>query len=60
MLVTVKYQYKDRNGSLRGKKDIAVKGSGNMVDKATKAILEQFFSERKQPGEIYLLSVELR
>lgn len=59
MLVTVVYQYKNSGGSLRGSKDIVVKGSGSAVDKATKQFLN-WFSEKKEPGDVYLLRVSVR
>lgn len=59
MTVTVIYQYKDRNGSLRGRQDVIVKGSGSAVDKATKKFLQGFY-ENKQPGSVYILEVRVR
>lgn len=59
MLVTITYQYKDGNGTLTGKKSIAVKGSGSAVDKATKIALSDFFA-KNSIGDIYLLTASVR
>lgn len=59
MLVTITYQYKDGNGTLTGKKDVAIKGSGNAVDKATKVALNDFFA-KNNIGDIYLLTASVR
>ena len=58
MLVTIKYQYKSGNGSLNGEKTVAIKGSGNAVDEATKQFLADFFKTNK--GNVYLLNVETK
>lgn len=59
MLVTITYQYKDGNGTLTGRKDVAIKGSGSAVDKATKIALDDFFA-KNTIGDIYLLSASVR
>lgn len=58
MLVKIKYQYKSGNGSLLGEKTIAIKGSGNAVDEATKQFLADFVKTNK--GNVYLLNVETK
>jgi hypothetical protein len=38
---------------------MAVKGKGNIIDKATKAFLEQISLNRSDyPGDVYLLGIE--
>lgn len=57
--VVIKYQYTSKNGKLNGVRTMAVKGKGNIIDKATKAFLEQISLNRSDyPGDVYLLGIE--